>query len=69
VRITGGVQRDEPEGSTDACRWFAAGEVQGLHLGELARRAVERVARRAVRGADPTGDVDPAVAGVDAVDA
>jgi ADP-ribose pyrophosphatase YjhB (NUDIX family) len=69
VRITGGVQRDEPEGSTDACRWFAAGEVQGLHLGELARRAVERVARRAVGGADPTGDADPADAGVDAVDA
>jgi ADP-ribose pyrophosphatase YjhB (NUDIX family) len=43
VRITGGELRDEPDGSTDTCRWLAADQTRGLHLGELARRAIARL--------------------------
>lgn len=43
VRITGGVLRDEPDGSTDTCRWLTVAEARGLHLGELAQRAIARV--------------------------
>ena len=40
VRITGGALRNEPDGSTDACRWVTVDEAAGLHLGELARRGL-----------------------------
>lgn len=43
VRIVGGELRDEPDGSTDTCRWFTPAEARGLRLGELARRAVDLV--------------------------
>ncbi len=45
VRIVGGELRDEPDGSTDTCRWVTLDEAAGLRLGELARRAVERLRR------------------------
>ena len=41
VRIVGGELRDEPEGSTDTCRWFAPSAARGLRLGELARYALD----------------------------
>jgi 8-oxo-dGTP diphosphatase len=41
VRITGGELRDEPDGSTDRCAWFDPGEARALHLGELARHALD----------------------------
>ena len=41
VRIVGGELRDEPEGSTDTCRWFAPSEARNLRLGELARYALD----------------------------
>ncbi len=41
VRIVGGELRDEPDGSTDTCRWFAPSETRGLRLGELARYALD----------------------------
>jgi ADP-ribose pyrophosphatase YjhB (NUDIX family) len=40
VRIVGGELRDEPDGSTDTCRWFAPDELAGIRVGELARRAI-----------------------------
>ncbi len=43
VRITGGALRDEPDGSTDTCRWVTLDEAAGLHLGELARRELARL--------------------------
>lgn len=43
VRITGGELRDEPDGSTDTCRWLSLEEAAGLHLGELAHRAISRL--------------------------
>jgi 8-oxo-dGTP diphosphatase len=43
VRITGGKLRDEPDGSTDTCRWVTLDETAGLPLGELARREVARL--------------------------
>jgi hypothetical protein len=42
VRIVDGELRDEPDGSTDTCRWVTLDEATGLRLGELARRAVVR---------------------------
>jgi len=42
VRIVSGELRDEPDGSTDTCRWFAPAEARGLRLGELARYALDR---------------------------
>lgn len=39
VRITGGELRDEPDGSTDAARWFPRDDLAGLPLVELAREA------------------------------
>lgn len=42
VRITGGDLRDEPDGSTDMCRWLTVEEAAGLRVGELARRAIGR---------------------------
>jgi 8-oxo-dGTP diphosphatase len=47
VRITGGALRDEPDGSTDTCRWLTIQETTGLHLGELARREIARLHVRA----------------------
>jgi ADP-ribose pyrophosphatase YjhB (NUDIX family) len=43
VRILSGELRDEPEGSTDTCRWFRPKEARKLHLGELARYALDLV--------------------------
>lgn len=43
VRIVGGSLRDEPDGSTDTCRWVPPEEARRMRLGELARRAVERL--------------------------
>lgn len=40
AEVIDGTMRDEPEGSTDMCRWFTLQEAAGLHLGELARRAL-----------------------------
>ena len=42
VRIVGGELRDEPDGSTDTCRWFAPSEARSLRLGELARYALDQ---------------------------
>jgi ADP-ribose pyrophosphatase YjhB (NUDIX family) len=44
VRLVGGALRDEPDGSTDMCRWVTPGEASRMRLGELARRTVERLA-------------------------
>lgn len=41
VRIVRGELRDEPDGSTDTCRWFTPAETRGLRLGELARQAID----------------------------
>jgi 8-oxo-dGTP diphosphatase len=41
VRLIGGELRDEPDGSTDTCRWLTLDEAKGLRLGELARRAID----------------------------
>jgi 8-oxo-dGTP diphosphatase len=41
VRIMDGELRDEPDGSTDTCRWFAPSDTRGLRLGELARYALD----------------------------
>lgn len=41
VRVVGGELRDEPDGSTDTCRWFAPSEARSLRLGELARYALD----------------------------
>ena len=43
VRIVGGQLRDEPDGSTDTCRWFTPREARKLRLGELARYALDLV--------------------------
>lgn len=50
VRITGGALRDERDGSTDRCGWFTLEQAAGMRLGELARRAVDRL-----RAATPGG--------------
>ena len=44
VRLLGGSLRDELDGSTDTCRWVDPQEALRLRLGELARRAVTRLA-------------------------
>ena len=41
VRVVGGELRDEPDGSTDTCRWLTLDEAARMRLGELARRAVD----------------------------
>lgn len=43
VRIVGGELRDEPDGSTDTCRWIKPREARKLRLGELARHALDPV--------------------------
>ncbi len=40
MRILGGDLRDEIDGSTDTCAWFAPAELAGIRLVELARFAV-----------------------------
>lgn len=40
VRIVDGELRDEPDGSTDTCRWVGVREASRMRLGELARRAL-----------------------------
>lgn len=49
VRIVGGELRDEPDGSTDTCQWFAPSEARNLRLGELARYALDHLAVDAAR--------------------
>ena len=44
VDIVDGELRDEPDGSTDTCRWVTLDEARSLRLGELARRTVARLA-------------------------
>ena len=44
VRLVGGELRDERDGSTDTCRWMDPDQAIRLRLGELARRAVTRLA-------------------------
>ena len=51
VRILDGELRDEPDGSTDTCRWLTLDEAAALRLGELARRAVDRIRRTVTSGA------------------
>jgi ADP-ribose pyrophosphatase YjhB (NUDIX family) len=43
VRITGGDLRDEPDGSTDTCRWMTLDQTARLRLAELARHTIERL--------------------------
>jgi hypothetical protein len=40
MRIVGGELRDEIDGSTDTCAWFAANELREIRLVELAQFAV-----------------------------
>jgi ADP-ribose pyrophosphatase YjhB (NUDIX family) len=42
-RIVGGDLRDEPDGSTDTCRWFARGELPIDRLVDIAELAVRLV--------------------------
>ena len=42
-RITGGELRDEPDGSTDTCRWFGRDELPVDTLVDIAELAVKRV--------------------------
>lgn len=44
VRVVGGSLRDEADGSTDTCRWIEPDRAVRLRLGELARRAISRLA-------------------------
>lgn len=45
VRVTGGDLRDEADGTTDACAWLTPEETARLNLGDLARRALDLLAR------------------------
>jgi 8-oxo-dGTP diphosphatase len=49
VRVTGGELRDEVDGSTDTCAWFAPEEAGRLNLGELARQALALMAADVAR--------------------
>jgi 8-oxo-dGTP diphosphatase len=42
-RITGGELRDEPDGSTDTCRWFGREELPVDRLVDIAELAVKSV--------------------------
>jgi ADP-ribose pyrophosphatase YjhB (NUDIX family) len=44
AHLVGGSMRDEPDGSTDMCRWVEPAEAATLRLGGVARRALERMA-------------------------
>jgi 8-oxo-dGTP diphosphatase len=52
VRVTGGTLRDEVDGSTDTCAWFALDKAGRLHLAELARRALKLVVADRASAAD-----------------
>lgn len=41
VAPTGGTLRDEVDGSTDTCAWFAPDELRGLRIVGVARHAIE----------------------------
>lgn len=43
IRVTGGVLRDEIDGTTDACAWFGPDELRDLRLVYLARFGVSLV--------------------------
>jgi 8-oxo-dGTP diphosphatase len=53
VRLTGGTLRDEVDGSTDTCAWFALDAAGRLHLAELARRALKLVVADRASAAAP----------------
>lgn len=40
VRIIAGGLRDEVDGSTDTCAWFALEDAEQLNLGDMARRTI-----------------------------
>jgi 8-oxo-dGTP diphosphatase len=54
VRVTGGDPRDEMDGSTDTCGWFALEEASRLNLGALARHALTLAAADASPPAEKT---------------
>lgn len=43
VDVTGGELRDELDGSTDRCAWFAREDLGGIRMVSVARNAIERV--------------------------
>jgi ADP-ribose pyrophosphatase YjhB (NUDIX family) len=43
VEVTGGVLRDEVEGTTDRCAWFTPQEARELRLGDLAVMALDLI--------------------------
>lgn len=45
VRVSGGQLREEQEGTTDACSWLTLEEAERLNLNDLARRAIDLLAR------------------------
>lgn len=45
-RVVGGELRDEVDGTTDAARWFTAGETADIRLVEIARFGVDLALRR-----------------------
>jgi 8-oxo-dGTP diphosphatase len=56
VRVTGGEQRDEVDGTTDTCRWFRLDEASRLNLGGLAKHALTLAAAEAAAVAALTSD-------------
>jgi ADP-ribose pyrophosphatase YjhB (NUDIX family) len=44
VRVTGGLLRQESEGTTDACSWFTLDEARRLNLNDLAERGLRLLA-------------------------
>jgi 8-oxo-dGTP diphosphatase len=49
MRIVGGELRDEIDGSTDTCAWFAEADLGSIRLVELAQFAVGLAFPAAVR--------------------
>lgn len=45
VRVSGGQLREEQQGTTDACSWLTIEEAGRLNLNDLARRALDLLAR------------------------
>lgn len=45
VRVSGGQLREEEQGTTDACSWLTFEEAERLNLNDLARRALDLLAR------------------------
>jgi len=56
VRVLDGLLRDEPDGSTDMCRWVTPEEARGMRLGELARNAIARASSGMGSGTTERGD-------------